>query len=76
MRQLFILVFFVFGMGCTTQAQQLTNGQEKISINMTATELVEADLIIFNINLNAEGNSPRSAFNLHKEREIVFGKSA
>ncbi len=39
---------------------------------MTASELVEADLIIFNININAEGDTPRSAFNLHKERETVL----
>ncbi len=72
MRHLFILSLFVFGMGCTTQAQQLMNDQKKININMTASELVEADLIIFNININAEGDTPRSAFNLHKERETVL----
>jgi len=72
MRHLFILSLFVFGMGCATQAQQLLNDQKKININMTASELVEADLIIFNINLNAEDDTPRSAFRLHKERETVL----
>lgn len=72
MRHLFGLSLFIFGMGCTTQAQQQTTNKEKISINMTASELIEADLIIFNININAEGNTPRSAFDLHKERETVL----
>lgn len=72
MRQLFILPLLVFGIGCTTQAQQLTSNQAKISLNMTATELVEADLIIFNININAEGDTPRNAFSLHKGREAVL----
>ncbi len=72
MRQLFIASLLIFGMGCATQAQQLTSSQEKISINMTASEMVEADLIIFNININAEGDTPRTAFALHKERESVL----
>ncbi len=72
MKKLFIASLFIFGMGCATQAQQLTSSQKKISINMTATEMVEADLIIFNININAEGDTPRTAFALHKERESVL----
>lgn len=72
MRQLCIVSIFVFGIGCATQAQQLVTGQEKISINMTASELIKADLIIFNININAEGDTPRNAFNLHKKREAVL----
>ncbi len=71
MKQLFIIILFVFGMGCTTQARQLT-GQEKISINMNATEAVEADLIIFNININAEAKSPQAAFGVHQQREELL----
>tara|TARA_R110000868_G_scaffold304437_7_gene565065 strand:- start:45627 stop:46280 length:654 start_codon:yes stop_codon:yes gene_type:complete len=59
-------------MGCATQAQQIVTNQEKISINMTASESIEADVIIFNININAEGDTPRNAFSLHKERESVL----
>ncbi|MEQ9308705.1 MAG: SIMPL domain-containing protein [Balneolaceae bacterium] len=74
MRQLFILPLLIFGIGCTTQAQQLISNQAKISLNMTATELVEADLIIFNININAESDTPRNAFKLHKSREAVLAE--
>lgn len=72
MKNLFILILFTFGMGCAAQAQQLTSSQEKISISMTATEMVEADLIVFNIDINAEGGTPRAAFSIHKERETVL----
>ncbi len=53
---------------------QQTDESKKISINMTATELVEADLIVFNININAEGKSPQEAFNTHKQRESVLAE--
>ncbi|MBO6524865.1 MAG: SIMPL domain-containing protein [Balneolaceae bacterium] len=72
MKQLFIITLLVFGMGCATQARQLTTGQEKISISMTATEAVEADLIIFNININAEAKSPQAVFGLHQQREELL----
>jgi len=72
MRRLFTLSVFLFGMGCATQAQQIVTNQEKISINMTASESIEADVIVFNININAEGDTPRNAFSLHKERETVL----
>ena len=69
---IFTLVLFI-GIGCSTLAQQ-TDGSKKILINMTATELVEADLVIFNININAEGKSPQEAFNTHKQRESVLAE--
>ncbi len=72
MKRLFTLSLLIFGMGCATQAQQIVTNQEKISINMTASESIEADVIIFNININAEGDTPRNAFSLHKERESVL----
>lgn len=71
MKQLFILSLLIFGMGCATQARQLTNN-EKISINMTASEAVEADLIVFNININAEAKSPQAAFAQHQQREELL----
>ncbi|MFV1885374.1 MAG: SIMPL domain-containing protein [Balneola sp.] len=72
MKQLFILSLLIFGMGCaSTQARQSFEAK-KISINMTASEAVEADLIIFNINVNAEGKSPQAAFEIHKQREVLL----
>lgn len=68
---LFSLIVF-FGLGCAAQAQQALNSPGKISINMTAAEELPADLIVFSINLNAEGSTPRAAFELHKERESVL----
>lgn len=70
-KQLFILTLLVFGFGCNSIAKQ-AGTHEKISITMSATESVEADLIIFSINVNAEGDSPRTAFNLHQKRETVL----
>lgn len=58
--------------GCASHAQNLTNNGKTISINMTSNELVEADLIVFNININAEGNSPQEAYRIHKQREEVL----
>lgn len=73
MRHLFIISIFVFGMGCATQAQQISTPiQEKISINMSAAEAVEADIIQFNININAEGATPETAFDIHKTRESLL----
>ena len=72
MRNVFIIALFTFGMGCATHAQQLSSTSQKISINMTASESVEADLIIFSININAEGKSPKAAFEVHKQREELL----
>ena len=51
-----------------------TNGQaqNEISINAAAQVLVPADKIAFQINLNAEGDTPQEAYDLHKEREKVL----
>lgn len=68
---LFSLIVF-FGLGCAAQAQQVLNSPGKISIHMSSTEQLPADLIVFNINLNAEGSTPREAFGLHKERETLL----
>ncbi|MEQ8578442.1 MAG: SIMPL domain-containing protein [Balneola sp.] len=39
---------------------------------MSATELIPADMIIFNININAEEKTPETAFETHKKREAVL----
>lgn len=64
------LVFF--GVNGTTFAQQ--NSERTITINMSASELLPADLIIFNININAEADTPQEAFEIHKEREAVLAE--
>lgn len=46
--------------------------QNEISINAAAQVLVPADNIAFQINLNAEGDTPQEAYDLHKEREKVL----
>lgn len=46
--------------------------EKSISLNMSASEMLPANLIVFNININAEGDSPREAFELHKKRESVL----
>lgn len=46
--------------------------QQEISINAAAEVQVPADKIIFQINLNAEGDNPQETYELHKEREKVL----
>ncbi|SMO45734.1 Uncharacterized conserved protein YggE, contains kinase-interacting SIMPL domain [Gracilimonas mengyeensis] len=60
-----------FGISCTTLAQQPVE-KRTITINMGASELLPADLIIFNVNVNAEGKTPEEAFELHKKRESLL----
>lgn len=62
-----------FGMSCATLAQQPVS-ERVITINMEASELMPADLIIFNVNINAEGETPQEAFELHKERESLLAE--
>ncbi|MDR9419408.1 SIMPL domain-containing protein [Gracilimonas sp.] len=61
----------LFGMSCTTLAQQPAN-ERTITINMSASEMLPADLIIFNVNINAEAETPQQAFELHKEHESLL----
>lgn len=60
-----------FGISCTTLAQQPVS-ERTITINMSASELLPADLIIFNVTINAEGETPQEAFDLHRERESIL----
>lgn len=67
------ILFLSVSNNCTTTAQSMVeNPQRTISINMSATELIPADLIVFSININAEEKTPKSAFNTHKEREAIL----
>lgn len=65
MRYFIILISFIFTTG-VLQAQNI------ISINASAEVSIPADRIAFNITLNAEGETPQKAYNLHKEREKVL----
>lgn len=60
---LFISLFLI-----STVAQ----AQNEISINAAAEVLVPADKIAFQINLNAEAETPQKTYDLHKEREKVL----
>ncbi len=73
MKKLIFTLVLITGIGCNTLAQQPIESN-RISINMTASELVEADVIVFNININAEGKSPQEAFNIHKQRENILAE--
>lgn len=67
------ILFMIVGVNCSTMAQPVAeNSQRTISINMSATELIPADLIIFSININAEEKTPEAAFDTHKKREAVL----
>jgi uncharacterized protein YggE len=67
------ILFIAVSVNCSTTAQSLVeNPQRTISINMSATELIPADLIIFSININAEEKTPEAAFDAHKKREAVL----
>ncbi|MGM0546052.1 MAG: SIMPL domain-containing protein, partial [Bacteroidota bacterium] len=65
MRYFIILISFIF-IATTTQAQN------ELSINASAEVMVPADKIVFQINLNAEGDNPQETYELHKEREKVL----
>ncbi|MFY0684517.1 MAG: SIMPL domain-containing protein [Balneola sp.] len=67
------ILFLSVSNNCTTTAQSMVeNSQRTISINMSSTELIPADLIIFSININAEEKTPDAAFATHKKREAVL----
>jgi len=68
-----VVLFFTVSVNCSTTAQPISDfSQRVISINMSATELIPADVIIFSININAEEKTPEAAFNTHKKRETVL----
>ena len=72
MRKGIYLLIFMIGIGCSVTAQTIDGENGTINISMTATEYLPADLIVFNINLNAEERTPRSAYQKHKEQEVLL----
>lgn len=67
-----LLILLSVGVNCTSVAQPMHQNNRQISINMSATELIPADLILFNVNINAEGKTTQQAYQLHKERESLL----
>ena len=61
-----------FGVSCKSVAQQQPVSERTITINMSASELLPADLIVFNVNINAEADTPQKAFEAHKKRETLL----
>src|SRR5699024_11692986 len=46
--------------------------ENTISVHASASVEIPADRIAFNINLNAEADTPQKAYELHQEREEVL----
>ncbi len=69
MRYLFLLFSFCLFIS-TVHAQ--SNGSNTVSVTAQGEVELPADIIQFNINLNAEGDTPQEAYNLHKKREKVL----
>lgn len=63
MRKITIFCFFLLA------AQAVAAQSDVLSISSQASVELPADIIRFNINLNAGADSPRSAYTLHKKRE-------
>ncbi len=68
-----VVSMMFFGLSEKTSAQDHID-ERTITINMSASEMLPADLIIFNVNINAEADSPEEAFEIHKERESLLAR--
>lgn len=64
MHYFFIILFSLFSLAAGAQSPQSV-----LSVSTEGTVELPADIIQFNINLNAEESSPDKAFQLHKKRE-------
>lgn len=64
------VTLLTMGIGCTALAQE--SNERNITINMSASEQLPADQIIFNVNINAEESTPQAAFEKHKMRENLL----
>lgn len=68
MRASLLTTFFLL-LTLSLQAQQTRQNPSTIQVNATGEVQVPADLIQFNIQVNAEGSSPQQVYDLHKKRE-------
>ncbi len=64
------LLLLALGMEARAQAEQ----PKTINVSMSATEMLPADLVIFNIHINAEADTPQEAFKQHKTREAALAR--
>lgn len=64
------LLLFAFGIETLAQSEQ----PKTIHVNMSATEMLPADLVIFNIYINAEADTPQETFKQHKAREAALAR--
>lgn len=67
-----VVSLLFLGLNDSTSAQY--NKEKTITINMSASEMLPADLIIFNVNINAEADTPQEAFEMHKKKETLLAK--
>lgn len=68
----FILLFlFISASGASAQ-MRMTPPERVLSVDMSKSTELPADLIIFSISMNAEADTPQEAFKLHKEREKLL----
>ena len=75
MKRIFLLLLTIFAIGCSATAQVSEKPAETIQISMNASEFIPADQIVFNINITAEDDSPRNAFNKHKQMETLLAST-
>ena len=66
------MTYFIILLAFVFSAQTADPEYRELSISSSAEVQVPADIIQFNINLNAESDSPQKTYNLHKEREKVL----
>lgn len=53
-------------------AQESIDADRRLNISMTAEKAVPADLLIFQIVINSEGDDPQEAYRMHKEKEAYL----
>lgn len=69
---IYITICLLVGIGCSATAQSVNDQSGTINISISATEYLPADMIVFNININAEDRTPRTAYQKHKEQETLL----
>src|SRR5690625_4354749 len=66
---LLLLSFLFIGQA---QAQTRANSHHELTLNVEGSVKIPADLIVFQITINAEGSTPDKAYDLHKKRESAL----
>lgn len=66
------MTYFIILFATLFGLQQNHSDSSTLNISAEANVEVPADIIQFNINLNAEEDSPQAAYDLHKQREKVL----